>query len=298
MDHPFGPLRLLADTAARALEPTLRELLGELESAGLAADVLRVPTAQIGPAALDSTEHGWRYLAVVGGDDAVSEAAGALAGGTAILGVVPAGAGSDFARTFGLDRSPQVLAKHLASEATMDIDVGVVRCVAPDGSARERRFANVAQVGYGADLIRREAGLAGRLGRVGRLLAAYASIAAVPRQDAEVEVAHTTATGPFANLVVANGQFHAGGAKVAPRGLPDDGRLNVQIYGGPPSQVFLLTARILAGEHLPDPGIREYQSPTVTVAPPVPVPVEADGRYLGRTPASFSLLPRALRLKI
>lgn len=299
MEHPFGPLTLLADPAAPGLEPALRELLAGLADAGLDPEVQRVGLAHLGRAARERVDGGARYLAVVGGDAAVSEAVAALADPvpTAVLGVVPVG-GADFARTFGLDRSPQVLAKHLTSEATMDVDVGVVRLVARDGTPRERRFANVAQVGYGADLVRRQAGPLRRLGRVGDLLAAYAAIAAVPRQDADVEVEHTTASGPFVSLLVANGQFAAGGAKVAPRGLPDDGRLNVQIVGGTRSSAFLLTPRMYSGDHVPDPSVREYQSPTVAVAPPVPVPVEADGRYLGRTPATFSLMPRALRLKI
>jgi diacylglycerol kinase family enzyme len=42
----------------------------------------------------------------------------------------------------------------------------------------------------------------------------------------------------------------------------------------------------------------EFQSPTAVIAPDIPIPVEADGEYLGNTPAEFSLLPQALRLKI
>ncbi len=288
------PLRLLADATSRggSLEPALAQL------AGLEADVCRTTTREVGEAARKSLAEGWRYLVAVGGDDTVAEIVDAVAGEDLVLGVVPTGPACDFVRTFGLDRPPSVLARHLVTDAVMDIDIGVVSYVAPDGSAATRRFANIAQVGYGADLIRREAGKLGRLGRVGTLIAAYGAIAGVPSQEAEVTVAHTTAAGPFVNLVVANGQFYARGSKVAPRALPDDGSFNVQIFTGTPSQVFLLTSRISRGDHLPDPGIREYQSPTVEIAPGTPVPVEADGIYLGTTPASFSLLPKALRLKI
>src|SRR3712207_7218446 len=37
----------------------------------------------------------------------------------AVLGVAAAGSGCDFVRTFGLDRKPSVIAKHLAGESTM-----------------------------------------------------------------------------------------------------------------------------------------------------------------------------------
>jgi diacylglycerol kinase (ATP) len=65
----------------------------------------------------------------------------------------------------------------------------------------------------------------------------------------------------------ANAQFFGGGMKVAPRALPDDGRFNVQLFTGPRSQVFTLTQKIYRGEHLPNPQISEYQSPTVEVRP-------------------------------
>jgi diacylglycerol kinase (ATP) len=294
MAYPFGPLRLLADTTSRggSLQPALAGL------AGLDADVVRTTTREVGDAARRSVAEGWRYLVVVGGDDTLFEVVNVVAGEELVLGVVPTGPACDFARTYGLDRPPDVLAERLVTDAAMDIDIGVVDYVAPDGSPATRRFANVAQAGYGADLVRRQAGSLRRLGRVGALVAAYRAIAAVPRQEAEVKLASTVADGSFVNLVVANGQFYAGGAKIAPRGLPDDGVFNVQIFTGSPSQVFLLTTAIYRGDHLPDPAIREYQSPTASLAPGVPVAVEADGIYVGTTPASFSLLPKALRLKI
>jgi diacylglycerol kinase (ATP) len=169
--------------------------------------------------------------------------------------------------------------------------------VDPEGGSARRHFVNVAQAGYGAGLVRRQRRLRA-LGRVGTLLAAWAAIRAVPRQEASVAVAHTARTLPFVNLVVANGQFYANGSKVAPRALPDDGSLNVQVFTGDRSQVFLLTTRIYRGEHLPDPEVVEYQSPTVELETGLAVPVEADGTYLGRTPARFWVLPAALRLKL
>jgi diacylglycerol kinase family enzyme len=166
------------------------------------------------------------------------------------------------------------------------------------GAQRTRRFVNVAQVGYGAELLRRAAHWPRALGRVRYLLGAYGAMLTAPRPETAVEVAHTTTTVPVVDVVVANAQFFAGGMKVAPRALPDDGKLNVLVFTGGRAQVFTAGPAIARGEHLPDPQITEYQSPTVRLDPPRALPVEADGQVLGRTPVSFSLLPRALRLKI
>jgi diacylglycerol kinase (ATP) len=211
---------------------------------------------------------------------------------------VPAGSGCDFARTFGLNIAPHLLAKHFATETIQPIDVGRMTYIDHDGNPAVRLFANIAEVGYGAECVRKAARYPRRMGRFRYLFAAYGAIRAMPRPETTVTLAHTERTQPLVNLVVANAQFFGGGMKVAPRALPDDGRYNVQIYSGRRSQVFTPTTKIYKGEHLPHPDISEYQSPTVEVDPPVPLPVEADGEYLGTTPATFSLLPKALRLKI
>ncbi|MGH3665553.1 MAG: diacylglycerol/lipid kinase family protein [Egibacteraceae bacterium] len=307
MTHPFGPLRLIVNPRAGrgAVGRTLPELTSELAVQGLRFEV--VQTAGIAgarDAARAALDRGIRYLVAVGGDGTVHEVVNGMFDGDeplvpgAVLGVASAGSGGDFARTFGLDRKPAVIARHLASEHTMPIDVGVVEFVDADGHAARRLFANIAEVGYGAEVVRRAERLPRLLGRVRYLLAIYATLIRMTRQEATVEVAQGAQTVPVTELVVANGQFFGGAMKVAPRALPDDGKFNVLVFTGARSQVFLLTQKIFHGEHLPHPEIREYQSPTVAITPSEPMLIEADGEVLGTTPASFRLLERAITLKI
>lgn len=301
----LGTPQLLADgTSGPQAADTLAALTAALAERGGTFDITRTTTADAGGAACDAVGRGRRYLVLVGNDatlhavvNALVTDGGAVAPGIT-LGLVPTGPDCDFARTFGLDRPPAFLARLLTSAAAMNVDVGVATVTGPDGTAASRRFANIAQVGYGAEAVRRRARLPRALGRVGALLSAYGAILATPRQEAPVALAHATVNRPLVNVLVANGQFYRGGSKVAPRALPDDGRFNVQVFSGARNQVFLLTTRIHRGEHIPDPDISEYQSPTVSLDPPTPLPVEADGQYLGTTPATFRLLPRALRVKV
>ena len=69
-------------------------------------------------------------------------------------------------------------------------------------------------------------------------------------------------------------------------------------FTGGRSQVFSLTPKLFAGEHLPDPNIAEWQSATVALDPADPMLLEADGEFLGTTPARFRLLDRVISLKI
>jgi len=307
MSSHFGPARLIVNPRAGngVVGKTLPRLQAALDGRGFDYDV--VQTRAPGDAtrfAREALDAGLRYLVAVGGDGTVLEVVNGFVEGDqavaedAVLGVAGAGSGCDFIRTFGLDRDPETTARHLTSDHVMPIDLGVATYVDPDGAPGRRLFANVAEVGYGAEVVRRAARLPRRLGRVRYLLAIYATLATMDRQVATVTTTQGDLTVPVVELVVANGQFFGGGMKVAPRALPDDGRYNVQIFTGQRSQVFLMTQGIYRGEHLPHPDIREFQSATVSLAPDRPMLVEADGEVLGTTPASFSLLERVVRLKI
>lgn len=307
--HPFGePLLIVNPRAGRGrVRKVLPELRAHLDAAGLRHDVhLTRGPGDAEEAARRAAGDGRRYVVAVGGDGTVQDVVNglldrdgrAVADGV-ILAVASAGSGGDFARTFGLDRTPETLVRrHLTTEHTMAIDVGRARFRDAAGAEQTRFFANIAQVGWGAEVVRRAGWLPRWIGRPRYLLAAYGAIRAIDRQEVDLELAHATVTVPLVELVVANGQFFGGGMKVAPRALPDDGRFNVQAYTGGPAQVFTLTPKIYAGEHLPDPHIAEWQSPTVAVAPARPLLVEADGELLGRTPATFEVVDVPLTLKI
>jgi YegS/Rv2252/BmrU family lipid kinase len=318
LTSPHGPLRLIVNPAAGrgAVRRTLPTLTEALRSHGVELDVIETTgPGEATEAARKALAEGLRFLVAVGGDGTVTEVvngmfeltASGLEGGPpscepvaadAVLGAVAAGSGCDFVRTFGLDRDPRTVAEHLAGQGTMDIDVGIATYTDREGSPSRTLFANIAEVGYGGIVVDRASRLPRSLGRLRYLFAAYAAIRALDRQQATVSMDGKEKTAPLVNVVVANGQFFGGGMKVAPRGLPDDGLLNVEIFTGGRSQVFTLSPKMQRGEHLPSPSIAEYQTPWVALAPEKPMLVEADGDVLGTTPATFSLHPQGLRLKI
>lgn len=309
MTSPFGPMLVIANpVAGRGRNAVLPRLVRALTAAGLAHQVepTRGPGHATELARAAVTERGLRYVVAVGGDGTVHEVVNGLVDverGIAhrddlVLGVVAGGSGCDFLRTFGLDRSPEVLARHLATETTMPIDLGRVRLAGADGQPLARVFANIAEAGWGAEVTQR----ANRLPRLfgpGRYVIATLSATGAMRQVATtVTIDHTSTTEPVSEVVVANGQFFGGGMKVAPRALPDDGRFNVQTWRARPADVLRELPKVRAGEHLERPDIREWQSTTVEVAGQERLLVEADGEVLGHTPATFDVLPGVLAMKI
>ncbi|WP_370324742.1 diacylglycerol kinase family protein [Euzebya sp.] len=308
MAHPFGTLHLIVNpragnAAARKALPELRTLL---QAEGIDHEVHHTDRRHhAADLAGELAAGGARYIGAVGGDGTVHEVVNGLLApdGTAVgedlvLAVISAGSGGDLARTYGLDRPvDRLVRRHLSTTDTLAMDVGRVT-FHRDGVEQQAFFANIAEVGWGAEVVRKAERLPRATGRLRYLLAAYAAIRSVNRQDARLVLDRADVTVPLVELVVANGQFFGGGMKVAPRALPDDGLFNVLAFTGGRSQVFTLTPKLYQGEHLPNPQIAEWQSATVELAPDDPMAVEADGELLGTTPARFSIVPTPLRIKV
>lgn len=309
MHHPtLGRMVVIVNPrAGHGSEDVLTRLLAALAVHDIGPEVIRTGAAgEATRIAREVVESGCRYVVAVGGDGTVHEVIngmmdveqGTLRGDDPVLGVVPAGSGCDLVRTFGLDRSPEVIARHLAGPATMRIDLGRVRLTGPDGEERVRVFANIAEVGFGGTVAATARRLPARLGqrryRVG-ILAAWGSFR---RVRMTVEHDGGTYEEELCNVVIANGQFFGGGLKVAPRSLPDDGRLDVQAWGGTVTDVLRAGRLLRNGAHLQRTDVRAWPSERVKVGAARPVAVEADGEPLGTTPARFDTLHRVLALKL
>ena len=169
-------------------------------------------------------------------------------------------------------------------------------------------FANTAELGYPAEVsARAPAASGGRAwgasgggawgaagivpqfaGRAGRLAAAVGGLAATRSSPARLEVDHTAVDLRLAGLVVANGQFSMGRMKVAPRALPDDGRLSVMAFQGEPLGIYARSKDLYYGLHVPHPSVREYQSRRVAVDTAEPMALVLDGwRAAGGPPVQL-----------
>jgi len=309
MDHPtLGRMLLIVNPRAGNGRGGIRErLLTALAGVGIVPDV--IGTTGPGDAtriAREQAEAGRRLIVAVGGDGTVHEVVngmvdaetGEVRGDDPVLGIVSAGSGCDLVRTFGLDRPPEVLARHLVTDATTRIDLGRVRLTGPDGSPTVRVFANVAEVGFGGTVAavarRLPSGLGERRYRLG-IVAAWGSFRRVATTVTHDGGEHQ---GDLCNVVVANGQFFGGGLKVAPRSLPDDGRLDVQAWGGSVTDVIRAGRQLRDGSHLARPDVRAWSSASVGVTTRRPTAVEADGEVLGTSPAHFDTLHRVLAFKL
>lgn len=246
-------------------------------------------------------EDGSRFLVAVGGDGTVHEVVNGMMqsgrAGQAVLGVVPAGSGGDFVKTFGLPARLQDAVRHLGGENTFAIDIGKITYTHM-GERATGYFANIAEAGFGAEVVRRAEKLPRFVGRARYLVTFLFTLGAFRIRDARVEIDGRVHVGPLTNLVIANCQFYGGGMKIAPKALPDDGRFDVLLIRGTKRDYVANSTKVFRGEHLPSPVIKEYYAERVEVTADMPLRIEADGEMLGSTPATFEIIPSALRLKV
>ncbi len=250
---------------------------------------------------------GCDLIVAVGGDGTLNEVVngmfaedGKAVNPNARLGVISSGTGSDFVRTANLPRDPALAARHLAranSSCTLDIGEMVFRV---NDKETRRHFVNVAGMGFDAEVIERtERGGKRGGGTIPYFSALIATVFNYQNKAVTLRVDDQTLEGNVNSVVVCNGKFFGGGMMVGPHAALDDGKFDVVVIGDfGKVEVILNTPRLYNGTILTHPKVNEYRGTTVTVASEQRMLIEADGELIGEGPATFRLLPAALKLQI
>jgi YegS/Rv2252/BmrU family lipid kinase len=309
MSSPYGPLTVIVNPHAgkRRVAQEIPELERTLQARDLAYTLRR--TEGRGDAtrfAREALEEGSRYLVAVGGDGTVHEVVNGMMGADgepfapeAVLGVVAAGSGCDFIRTFGLPGDASRACYHLTGDNTYPLDVGRITYTTVSGATDSRYFANVAEAGLGAAVAARAERMSPRLGQAKYFFGFWLTLPRFKLATVRVEADRRTYEGPAYLIVVGNAQYYGGGMKVSPRSYPGDGVLDVLVFKGPKSDSFTLLPKLYRGEHLPHDHIEEFRvKQTLTIEADRPLPIEADGEVLGSTKATVDVVPHAIRMKL
>jgi YegS/Rv2252/BmrU family lipid kinase len=243
-------------------------------------------------------------LVVVGGDGSVHEVANGLLGaglGESVeLAVLPRGTGTDFVRSLRIPGKLAAAIDVAKSGSSRSVDAGRAGYVAWDGSPAEAYFANFAGAGISGAIARRANDTSKALG--GRLSFFAATIAVFAKWKSAAVMASVDdaeRSGPMFEVLVMNGDYTAGGMWAAPDAAPDDGRLDVLLIGDVTKADFVRTfPKIYRGKHLSHPKIELLHGTTVRVDAETPLPIVLDGEQPGTTPATFELVPHALRVRV
>lgn len=259
-----------------------------------------------------SANSGRKFIIACGGDGTVNETAnGILCSGQDVeFGIIPSGTGGDFRRSIGLPMSTREAAAALRNGVTRKIDVGKVSFTAHDGSGAERYFLNVSSVGLAASILERVRAskaaswlpIESIRGTVNYAVSTLQEIAdlqpfivRVRFDDGEPHVIQSIA------LCIANSRYFGGGMMIAPEARLNDGLFDVVNIGDLGTARILLNSYTLyRGTHL---GLSEVGSTLarrviVESADGSEIHIETDGELPGRLPATYEVIPSALKVRV
>lgn len=260
---------------------------------------------QATPLARAAIDAGFDLIVAVGGDGTLNEVVnGMIENGKAVnpnaaLGVISSGTGTDFIRTANIPRDLLLAAKQLA-RATQNIplDIGAIQCQS-NGKPALRYFANVAGMGFDAQVIARLENMGKRgSGTLPYYSALLATISNFHNLDLKLNIDGKQIQGKLNPIVVCNGKYFGGGMMIGPNAVLNDGKFHV-VYGHDFTalELLLATPKLYNGTILSHPKAVEYVAETVTVESTERVLIQADGELVGEGPATFRILPHALKLR-
>ncbi len=255
-----------------------------------------------------AVERGCRYLIAVGGDGTVNEVATGILHSkhphSTILGIVSTGTAHALAFSLGLADDIDNLNPYsfLVDPRSVLIDVGVVRC-RKHGKPVERFFLNEASTGITAEIVEAWKTIPNRFGKsvnlALRTAAAYRALTVYRNKKARLQVGREVEVVSLCALVVANGPYFADRMLIAPRASLVDGLLNA-VVARDMSRLDLMKIRpvLYVGSHLQHPAISQKATLALDIESEEDLLVEADGEVLGECPASFRILPSALKVAV
>jgi diacylglycerol kinase (ATP) len=269
----------------------------------VAARLARLPNAEVrltnksGSAARfarTAIGKGRETIIAAGGDGTLNEVINGIGEnlGAARVGLLPLGTGNDFARSLNLPTDLEAAIDVILAGETRAVDL--VRVT----SDEVRYFVNVSAGGF-SGLVNEK--LTPEMKKTwGPLAYLRSAAAALP----ELRAYRTTLAFDNAeslmlelyNVVVANGRYIAGGMLIAPEAAIDDGLLDIVLIPKRPApELALVVAQIALGTHLSSDVVIHRRATKLTVNSKPGMWFNVDGELVGNEPATFEVVPRALR---
>lgn len=255
----------------------------------------------------DALDNGYEMVVGVGGDGTFNEVTdgfferGKAVKPDAVMGLIPQGTGGDLRKTIGIETDPRASCSRLKGRKVIDADAGHLRFTTHDGNEADRAFINIASFGVGGRVVEQVNKGSKALG--GKLSFMIGSVKALLKfDDQEVTLCFDDGepeTRTITSVAVCNGQYFGGGMWVAPKAKMDDGVFDVTIWTGFTLKDFAVKSRSLYnGTHLSDPRTHTLRCKKLVASSDEEVLLDVDGEQPGRLPATFRIVPGAIKIKV
>lgn len=227
-----------------------------------------------------------------GGDGTLNLAVDSLVTHNLPLGILPMGTANDLARTLGIPLGIREASQVIASGKVDYIDLGWVN---------GKYFFNVASLGLSVKITENLSYQAKRRwGTLAYLITAIKVIRNSIPFEVEITIGDTSISVKTVQVAVGNGCYYGGGMAVAKDAKINDQRLD--LYSLELEnwwQIFPLIWALPQGGHDILPWVRSlqaYPSQSIIIKSPKPLTINTDGELTVTTPATFKVIPQALKV--
>ena len=256
-------------------------------------DVDVVPTEGSGHAtvlAQEAASAGASVVFACGGDGTINEVLNGLIGTPTALGVIRAGMGDVFAKEIGVPRRPEDAMRVLLTGHKERFDLGVI-----ETENASRYFLCMAGAGFDADVERRvPRGAKRALGSTAYALWGVADLRRHRATPVQLNIDGEPHEADLYWLLVGNTRSYGGIVDITAQAAVDDGQLDAYIFAGQGPMWLASTALRLAVRR-PEGGrgVSFQKVQRLELMTPG-LPLQADGEYLGESPARISVAPACL----
>ncbi|HLZ59989.1 MAG TPA: diacylglycerol kinase family protein [Ktedonosporobacter sp.] len=269
---------ILAALRTHGIEAEMRQTTQEDSGAGVSAQ-----------AAAEQVD----VVIAAGGDGTVHAVARGLIGTQSALGIIALGTMNNLAHSLNLPVTIEEACAVIATGETHAIDAGLIN---------DQFFLEVVGVGLEAALfaVAEEVKGPGFLVTLGGLFKGLRILLAF--QSAPLRISfdeHRRRPYTAIQVTICNARYYGAHFELVPRALMDDGLLDVVIFKQFNKLDYIRHAlSISQGRRTYQPRIMHRQVTSVRISAKHPLEIQADGRSCGQTPATVTITPGALRVRV
>ncbi len=307
----LNPTSGISTVSEKRMSPgeTERAILEGLRASGIEPQVYHTTPEETGRGlARRAAEDGAELVIAAGGDGTIHAAANGLIGTQSVLGIIPTGTMNNLSRSLNIPETIPAACTAIATGETRAIDVGKIN---------GHIFIEVAGIGLEAALFPaaeeiKSPGLFstfhGTLSGLRTLLTFKPTHLKITLDTADAHGGKTRQkrqnagrqrTYSALQVTISNAPYYGAHLRAASGVLMDDGWLDIVIYKDFSKLEYLQHAiSISQGRRPYHPKIRHLRVQTMRVDAEQPLEIQADGENIGNTPATLTVLPKALRVRV
>lgn len=255
-----------------------------------------------------SIKEGFTWIIGIGGDGTLSNIIngffenGKLIKKDVVFSPIPAGRGNDFVKTVNVPRDPKKAIEQVLSGKNIPIDLISVDYTTNENGKAHYYCLNLADFGMGGEVVYKvnRSRLSNILGGKGVFfLYSFLCLFTYKNKRINLKISEFEQISEKCRIVVcANGQFAGGGMWFAPKAKLDDGKFDfLAIQDISIFETLRKFGKLYRGLVSEDPKVISKQLTEVEAVSDEDVYIDVDGENMGKLPAKFKILPKAITIK-